>query len=88
MRGLIAVAAVLSASLAMAPPTGASQQKKTHRQDYSATRAQKGHDYRAKRAREEAAECARAESLDPAGDYKAYPCWARAALAPKGVFDR
>jgi hypothetical protein len=87
MRVLITVAAVLSASLAMAPPTGASQQKKTHRQDYSAPRAQKS-DYYAKRAREKAADCARAQNLDPAGDYKAYPCWARAALAPKGVFDR
>ncbi len=26
---------------------------------------------------------ARANNLDPAGDYKAYPDWARAALSPK-----
>lgn len=26
----------------------------------------------------------RARNLDPAGDYKAYPNWARSALAPKG----
>jgi hypothetical protein len=28
--------------------------------------------------------CIEAEALDPGGAYKAYPCWARAALAPKG----
>jgi hypothetical protein len=28
--------------------------------------------------------CVEAEALDPGGAYKAYPCWARAALAPKG----
>jgi len=28
--------------------------------------------------------CIEAESLDPTGTYAAYPCWARAALAPKG----
>jgi hypothetical protein len=28
-------------------------------------------------------DCARARSLDPAGNYRAYPDWARAALAPK-----
>lgn len=26
----------------------------------------------------------RARSVDPAGDYKAYPYWARYALSPKG----
>jgi hypothetical protein len=26
----------------------------------------------------------RANALDPGGDYKAYPSWARAALSPKG----
>jgi hypothetical protein len=26
----------------------------------------------------------RARNLDPAGDYKAYPNWARSALSPKG----
>ena len=26
-------------------------------------------------------ECIRARSLDPGGNYKAYPCWARAALS-------
>jgi hypothetical protein len=98
MRVLMAVAAVLSASLAMAPHVDASQQKKADRHDYSAPRAQKSPvDYAkhvhakrayAKRAREEAHECARAQSLDPAGNYKAYPCWARAALAPKDILGR
>jgi hypothetical protein len=27
--------------------------------------------------------CVRARSLDPAGTYRAYPDWARAALSPK-----
>lgn len=29
----------------------------------------------------DSAECIRARSLDAAGNYKAYPCWARAALS-------
>jgi hypothetical protein len=84
MRVIIAVAVVLSASLSMAPPVGA-QPKKTHKQDTSAPRAQKSAPYYGKRAREHANECVRAQSLDPAGDYKGYPCWARAALAPKDI---
>lgn len=28
--------------------------------------------------------CVEAEALDPGGTYAAYPCWARAALSPKG----
>jgi hypothetical protein len=28
-------------------------------------------------------DCARARALDPGGNYKAYPDWARAALSPK-----
>jgi hypothetical protein len=28
-------------------------------------------------------DCIRANVLDPGGNYKGYPCWARAALAPK-----
>jgi hypothetical protein len=28
-------------------------------------------------------DCVRANALDPAGNYKAYPDWARAALSPK-----
>jgi hypothetical protein len=72
----------------MALPADARQQKKARSQDQHAYRTQKKSDYYAKRAREEANDCARAESLDPAGDYKGYPCWARAALAPKGIFER
>jgi hypothetical protein len=84
MRVLIAVAAILSTSLAMAAPAESRQTKKGARSpDYSASRAQKSDDYRAKRARDEAHDCVRAESQDPAGDYKAYPCWARAALSSK-----
>ena len=28
--------------------------------------------------------CVEAEALDPSGNYAGFPCWARAALAPKG----
>jgi Ni/Co efflux regulator RcnB len=87
MRVLVAIAAVLATSLAMALPADARQQKKARSHDQQASQAKRS-DYYAKRAREEANECARAESLDPAGDYKGYPCWARAALAPKGIFER
>jgi hypothetical protein len=88
MRVLMAVAAVLSGSLAMALPVEARQQKKARGYDYSASRAHKSDHYYAKRAREDAHDCVRAQSLDPAGDYKAYPCWARAALAPKDVLGK
>jgi hypothetical protein len=95
MRVLVAVAMVFGASLAMAPPAEARQQKNARSHDYSASRAQKKSDSHfakraryAKRAREDVHDCVRAQSLDPAGDYKAYPCWARAALAPKDITGR
>jgi hypothetical protein len=85
MRVLIAVAAVLSASLAMTMPAEARQQKQARSRDHSTSRVDKSdYDY-AKRARDHAHDCVRAQSLDPAGDYKAYPCWARAAFAPKDI---
>ena len=28
--------------------------------------------------------CIEAEALDPSGNYAGFPCWARAALSPKG----
>jgi hypothetical protein len=87
MRVPVAIAAILATNLAMALPADARQQKKARSQDHHAYLTQKS-DYYAKRAREVANDCARAESLDPAGDYKGYPCWARAALAPKGIFER
>jgi hypothetical protein len=85
MRAIIAVAAVLGASLAMTWPADAVQPKKARKSDGYAYSAKKS-DYYARRAQEESADCIRAESLDPAGDYKAYPCWARKALAPKDLF--
>jgi len=84
MRVLIAVAAVLSASLAMALP-GEAQQKQRRSPDQSTPRAHKSDYYYAKRARDDAHDCVRAQSLDAGGNYKAYPCWARAALAPKAI---
>jgi hypothetical protein len=88
MRVLIAVAVVLSVSLAMALPAEARQHKKARSPDYSTSRAHKGDYYDARRARDDAHDCVRAESLDPAGTYKAYPCWARAALAPKDILGK
>jgi hypothetical protein len=80
MRVVIAVAAVLSASLAMTLPAEARQRKQARSPDYSTSRTHKS-DYL--RARGESHDCLRAQSLDPSGAYKAYPCWARAAFAPK-----
>jgi hypothetical protein len=88
MRLHMAIAAVLSASLAMALPAEARQQKKARGYDYSASSAHKSDYYYAKRAREDAHDCVRAESLDPAGNYKAYPCWARKALSPQDVLGK
>jgi hypothetical protein len=82
MRVIIAIAAVLGASLAMALPLDARQAKKVRSPDGHTARARPS-DYNASRAREDAADCLRAESLDPAGNYKAYPCWARKALSPQ-----
>jgi hypothetical protein len=85
MRMLIAVAAVLSASLAMTLPGEARQQKQRRSPDQTTSRAPKSDYSYAKRARDDAHDCVRAESLDAGGNYKAYPCWARAALAPKAI---
>jgi hypothetical protein len=81
MRVIIAIAVVLGATIAMALPVDARQAKKVRSPDAYPSRARKS-DYHAFRAREDAADCVRAESLDPAGNYKAYPCWARKALSP------
>lgn len=47
--------------------------------------------YRARRAPEysnssDSYDCIVARSLDPTGNYSAYPCWAQKALAPKRDF--
>jgi hypothetical protein len=60
----------------------ARRQKQARSPDYYTSRAHKS-DYL--RARRESHDCVRAQSLDLGGDYKAYPCWARAALAPKDL---
>jgi hypothetical protein len=82
MRVLIAFAAVLVASLAMPPQADARQHKKARSPDAYPSRTEK-RDYYAKRAYEDPADCVRAENLDPAGNFKAYPCWARKALSPQ-----
>ena len=86
MRVLIAIAAVLSVSLAMAMPADG-QQRKARKPDPYTSRAKKSDSY-ARRAYEDSADCVRAENLDPAGNYKAYPCWARKAFSPKAFGGR
>jgi hypothetical protein len=86
MRVLIAIAAVLSVSLAMAMPADG-QQTKARKSDSYTSRAKKGDSY-ARRAYEDSADCVRAEDLDPAGNYMAYPCWARKAFSPKAFGGR
>jgi hypothetical protein len=83
MRVLIAVAAVLSASLAMALPVEANQKEARSADHPSTSRAAKSEYHYSKAARDNFHDCRRSESLDPAGNFKAYPCWARNALAPK-----
>jgi hypothetical protein len=82
MRVLIAIAAVLSVSLAMALPADGQQRKARKSESYT-SRAKKS-DY-TRRTYEDSADCVRAEALDPAGNYKAYPCWARKAFSPRAV---
>jgi hypothetical protein len=84
MRVPTAIAAMLSASLAMASPADAGPQKKVRKSDSYSYRAKKS-DYYNPRTYEDSADCIRAEGLDPAGDYKAYPCWARKAFSPKAI---
>jgi hypothetical protein len=46
--------------------------------------ARDGYRYRGKVYRKACGpDCVRANALDPGGNYKAYPDWARAALSPK-----
>jgi hypothetical protein len=81
MRVLIAIAVVLSVGLVMAMPADG-QQRKARKPDPYTSRAKQSDSY-ARRAYEDSADCARAEALDPAGNYKSYPCWARKALSPQ-----
>jgi hypothetical protein len=51
---------------------------------HDAEAARDGYRYRGKVYRKSCGhDCVRANALDPAGNYKAYPDWARAALSPK-----
>lgn len=75
---LIAAAGVIAVIGGTAP----SEAKSGVRKDKA-----KPHSYRAikvERSDPNDPSCILAESLDPGGTYSAYPCWARAALAPKG----
>jgi hypothetical protein len=85
MRVLIALAALLSASIALALPAEARQQKQARSTEYSTSRAYKSDYYRGKRARGDAPRLRACGKSRPGRHYKAYPCWARAAFAPKDL---
>ena len=79
MRKILPVfVATLAAMAVMAPvdakksPTRAHKAKAHHAQSHKSARFDPNDP-----------KCVEAESLDPGGNYSAYPCWARAALAPK-----
>lgn len=70
---VIAIAATGSFTVMAASPGEA--------EAYHESRRYVGKPYRAKKVCD--ADCVRANALDPAGDYRGYPDWARAALSPK-----
>jgi len=76
MRTLLALAVILGGTLALAEPADARHSWRTRNYDHAVVKIRK---YK-KRCDHD---CVRARSLDPAGDYKNFPDWARAALSPK-----
>jgi hypothetical protein len=74
---IIMAAVIASASLGSAAFAAPGKAKTWHKHKHS-------YAYLKRKSREETYDDIRANYLDPAGDYKAYPSWARAALAPKG----
>jgi hypothetical protein len=69
-----------SAAVLLALPAEARKGTRASKSGTEITRAQKPAD--------DSATCIRAESEDPAGNYAAYPCWARAAFGPRRVGGR
>jgi hypothetical protein len=74
---IIMAAVIASASLGSTAFAAPGKGKTWHKHKHS-------YAYLKRKSREETYDDIRANYLDPAGDYKAYPSWARAALAPKG----
>lgn len=87
MRTKIIISALALGLLAPVIPgqnASADARSSRYKRDYDgySTRYQQSRGYRDYRYRNNSYS-ARANNLDPAGDYKAYPDWARAALSPK-----
>lgn len=84
------ISALAGAAVALPAMTiGAATASADHESRYKVERKYKyDRRYSAKKRnwRVEEEYAARAENLDPAGDYKGYPNWARVALSPK--YDR
>jgi hypothetical protein len=76
---LLAVAVGASTLSVSTVPSAAAEYRQSKAEKRYATKSWK---YRYTR-RDDAEYAARAHDLDPAGDYKGYPNWARAALSPK-----
>ena len=79
MRTLVALLAAIGTLAAAASPVDAkpgvkAKKKMAYQQRQSKARKFNPNDPK----------CIEAEALDPSGNYAGYPCWARAALAPKG----
>jgi hypothetical protein len=74
MRMLLAVAIVLSGTIAMSQAADARKDRRSAERSYS-------YGYNAyPRFSREQVECERARHEDPAGVYRGFPCWAREAF--------
>ena len=76
MRKLLALAVILGGTFTLVQPSDARENWRKRDYDYTWVRVRK---YK----KHCDAVCIRARNLDPAGDYKGYPDWARFALSPK-----
>ncbi len=87
MRILSTMAIAVGALAMMATgPVGIADAASGYRSDgyrYSKSGYRYGYKYRYRNRDRDHYEAARAHNVDPAGDYKGYPDWARYALSPK-----
>ena len=72
IRGLVTMFALSAVAM---PADARSKRMKRTVAPYPHESSVRGYD------RPDSHECIRARSLDPGGNYRAYPCWARAALS-------
>jgi hypothetical protein len=85
MRFLAAAVFLGSALPGSEPAETAPSARKSKTYHYAARSQARTSGYSAARSASESSDCIRANSLDPGGTYKGYPCWARSALSPKGI---